>query len=163
MQPVDNILDAEFLRHASALDLLWMESVECRGLNLVLGGPRQEVSGHLLRDKLVVGHVCPEGIDDPVSPRPDETIPVDLIAVCVRVARDIEPLTRHSLGVGFGGKKPVNYLLVCLWRLVRNKSIELCQSRGKPRDIECNPAQPAHAGGLWIGGKACFPELIQNE
>ena len=151
VEPVDNILDSELLGDTPSLDLLWVEPIECRSLDLFLGGVGEQVAGYLLRDELIVGHVFPEGIDYPVSPRPDEAISINLVSIRVRVAGNIQPFTRHALSVGSGTKKPADNFLIRCWGLIREEGIELGQSRRESCDVECYPAQPASPGGFWIG------------
>ena len=65
---------------------------EARGHPLLQGRVREEVAGQLLDGELVEGHVGVEGADDPVAVRPDVPVVVEVNAVGVRVARDVEPL-----------------------------------------------------------------------
>ena len=99
LRPVGDVLDAKLFRHAAAFNLLRMQPVESRRQNLFVGRIGQQVTSELLGDELVVGHVAIERADHPVSPRPDETIAVDLITVRVAVPGRVQPVRRHSLTV----------------------------------------------------------------
>ena len=67
--------------------------------NLCVAGYHIISMGKLLRDELVVWQVRVEGSKDPVAPRPDEALAVDLVSVRVGVARHVQPVGGHAFGV----------------------------------------------------------------
>ena len=92
---IGDVFDTELLGSTATLDLLGMQAIEGRCQLGVPGRFRDQVTGQLPRDKLVVGHVRIEGPHDPVAIWPDVTIPIDLVSVGIGVAGDVEPFRCH--------------------------------------------------------------------
>ena len=82
-----------------------------------------------------------ERLDDPISPRPHLSRAIDVIAVRVGVARKIEPLHRHALAIVRGSEQAVDHFLVGLWRIVREKRVQLGGRRRQAGEIEGHAAQ----------------------
>ena len=101
VNPVGVVLHAELFIHAAPFICLAMQAVEGRRGFLIARGVGQQVAGDLFDDEVVEADVSVEGVDDPIPPRPEMIEAIRLVTVGVGVARDIEPLDRHPLTVGW--------------------------------------------------------------
>ena len=142
------VLDAEFLLHAAALVGLAMQPVERRGETLLSRRVRQQVAGDLPEDEIVDAHVAVEGADDPVTPGPEMVEPVGLIAVGVRIARDVEPVDGHAFTVGRRGEQSIHEPLISLRRAVADVSVNFFDRGWKADQIERQPANKMFPVGL---------------
>ena len=89
-----------------------------------------------------------EGLDDPVTPRPQVRIDVGLISEGVGVAGDVEPVGGQVFSVGFGGQESIHSLLVTVRRIVFEERVEVRDLRGEPREVEGCAPQQRRCGGL---------------
>jgi len=106
LRPIGNVLDTVLFLDAAPFVGLTMQPIKSRRENfcLVLARPfiappylvLQQVSCKLPGDKLVVRHIFVEGTDHPVSPGPDRSVDIGLIAVGVGIPCHVEPFDRHS-------------------------------------------------------------------
>ena len=163
---VGHVLDAVLLLGAAALVGLAVQAVEGRGQALLAGRLGQEVPRQLPGHEVVPGEVVVEGADDPVAPGPDAALDVALVAVGVRVARDVEPLAGHALAVAGRSQQPVDGALVGARSLVGQEGVELLGGRRQARQVEADAPQPGRALGLWggresLGLEACEDEAIE--
>ena len=72
-------------------------AVEAGGDLLVERAVGQQIAGQLLDRELVERHVAVEGVDDPVAIGPDLAVVVEVDAVRVGVAGDVEPVAAAML------------------------------------------------------------------
>ena len=89
---VENAFEAELLDDDGAFFVDHAVAHESAGDELVLGAVGDEIAGELFDQKLVIGHVGVERIDDPVAIDPLFARLVLFETIGVSVARDIEPL-----------------------------------------------------------------------
>ncbi len=104
-----------------------------------------------------------KGRDDPVAPRPGEALLVLLIAVGVRVSRDIEPFARHALGVGLGGKQSVHDPFTSLRTGVGQEGRNLVGAGRQAGQIEGDAAEPFLARGGGSGRQAGGGDFFSDE
>ncbi len=114
-------------------------------------------------DKVIVGLVFLEGADHPVTPLPDGAVAIDLIAVAVRVTRDIEPLGGHALSVARPSEQPVDLFLIRLRGLVSQESIDLGKAGWQAGEVKADPAQPELSGSCGCWAELIIFKLASNE
>jgi len=85
----------------------------------------QQIAGQLFDGELIERHVAIEGVDDPVAIQPDVAMVVDVVAVGVGVAGQVEPFLRHPLAVAWRGKQAVDQALVGIGPVVGDEGIDL--------------------------------------
>ena len=142
VNPVRDVGLAEFLRHTTALRFLTVEAVKGGGQLGFLGGIRDHVPCQLVGDEVIIRQVSLKGADHPVTPLPDGAVAIDLIAVAIRVAGDIEPLSGHALSIGRADKQAIDLFFICLGRFISEEGIELGERWWQAGEIKAEPAQP---------------------
>ena len=150
LRSIGDVLDAKLLRHAAPFDLLRMQTIEGRRQNLITRRTRatdRRPAASVM--KFVIGHVLVERSDHPVTPRPDESIAIDLVAVRVAVARHIEPVGRHAFAELGSNEQSIQQPIVSVWRLIAPETrrslpaSEASPIRSKVRDESAFPGRPA--------------------
>ena len=107
------------------------------------------VTGELTANERVVGHVGIEGRHDPVAVGPGVgPFGVDLVAVGVGVADDVEPVLGHPLAVAWRGEEPIDDALVGAGRLVSQEGVDLFGRGREARQIERHAPEPLAAIGF---------------
>ena len=140
-----------------------MKPVERGREDLIVRGVRQQVAGELARDEFGVRHVVVERADHPVSPRPDKTVAVDLVAVGIAVARRVEPARRHALAVPGRAEQPIDDLLVGIGRRVREAGVDLFEGRGEAGEVEAHAPNQLLTDRLRRRAEARALEARQDE
>ena len=145
---VEGVLPGRPLRHIVGTDLPRQEhgrGHEKPGRGLLA----RLTSGDLLADEPVVGQVGVEGRDTVVAVGPGiGPLGVDLVAVRVCVANDVEPVLCIPFAVAWRGKEPLDHPLVGGGRGVGQEQLDLCGRRWQPGQVERRPAQPRAAVSL---------------
>ena len=95
-----------------------------------------------------------EGSDDPIAIGPDFAEVVDVDAVCVGVARGVEPITRAMLTPFWRGHEVIDELFIGIRRLVREERLDHFRFRWKTREIERKAARQGAAVGFGRGVEA---------
>ena len=134
----------------------------------VLGG--QQVAGHLLAEKAVVGFVGIEGGDDvvAVAPRLREGI-VALLAGGLRVARHVEPVPAPAFAELRRGEELVNDLGDCRLPVagcrlvVLHERLHLLGRRWQADEVEVKPADEGVRVGVGDGLELVLLQLLQDE
>ena len=96
---VEQPLPARLGRVDAALVVQHRVAVKARRDARALVGVRQQVAGQLLDREAIERQIAVERIDDPVAPLPHRPRAVEVVAVGVGIAREIEPRTRPVLAV----------------------------------------------------------------
>src|SRR6056297_1191430 len=78
---IRDIFNPKLFGHASAFDLLRMQTIKGRRQNLLACGVGKQIARQLLGQELIVWQVAVEGVDHPVPPGPNETVPIDLVTI----------------------------------------------------------------------------------
>ena len=115
VDPVKNLVHAVFLRMHAGLDVTGGGAVEAGGNALGRGGVGQQITGDLLDDKLVKGHISIEGVNHPVTVGPAIAKLVGLETIAIGVARQIQPRTCPALSITRRGQQLVDHIPVGLW------------------------------------------------
>jgi len=102
-----------------------MQSIETGGEDLIPCGIGDEISGNLLGHKLIICLIFAEGLNDPVPPGPDITVPVHLVAIGVGISCHIQPLRSHPLGIFIGIEEAIDHLFVGILRCICQKSVHI--------------------------------------
>ena len=160
---VIDVIDAILLLDASPFRLLLMEPIEGGGEDLLVAGIGEEIPGELPGDEIVPGKVAVEGPDHPVAPPPHRAIAIDLEAVAIGIASQIEPVGRHPLAVARAGEEPVEEFFISLGALVGDKRGHFLCGRRQPCDIKRRPANQPDPIGLGLRGDAALGELLSHE
>ena len=128
----------------------------------VVGGDL--VAGELEPDEPVVGHVAVQGVDDPVAIPPGVGPGlVELEAVGVGVARQVEPVLRPAHAVLRAGQQAVDDLLIGVGRAVVQERLDLLGRRRQAGQVEAEAAEQRRAVGLGRGRQAVGLEARQDE
>ena len=145
---VEGILAGEPFRDVVGADLTGKEDGggdEKPGRGVVPIG----VAGELAANERVVGHVGVEGRHDPIAVGPGiGPFGVDLVAVRVGIANDVEPVLGHPLAVAWRGEEPIDDALVGAGSLVGQEGVDLFGSRREAGQIERHAPQPLAAIGF---------------
>ena len=153
---VVDVIDAILFLDAPPLRLLLMEPIEGGGEDLLVAGIGKEITGELPGDEIVPGEVAVEGPDHPVAPPPHRAIAIDLEAVAIRIAGQIEPIGRHPLTVTRALKKPVEKFFIRLGTVIGDKRGHFLCGRRQPCDIKRRPANQPDPIGLGLRGDAAL-------
>ena len=86
-----------FLGYGAALMGDHVVALKTGGNELGFAGIREEVTGELIDQKLVVGLVVVKGLDDPIPPEPKVATAIDGEAVGVCVASGVQPVECQAL------------------------------------------------------------------
>ena len=97
--PVDHRVKPKLQRVDAALLVDHRVAMKAGGNALGLRGVGQQVAGDLLDGELIKRQVGIERVDHPIAPRPDGTRAILLVAVGVRVAREVQPRLRPALAI----------------------------------------------------------------
>ena len=100
----------------------------------------QQIAGELLDGEAVERHVVVEGRDDPVAIEPHLPFVVEVQAVRVGVAGDVEPVAGHLLAVMLRGEIAIDHLFVSIRRVVREERVHLGERRRQPGQRERDAA-----------------------
>ena len=136
---------------------------EAGGDPLVAGGLRQQVSGNLLAREPIERLVAVEGADHPVAVGPDAAVVVEVIAVGVRVADGIEPVSRAMLAVARTGQQPIDQVLVGFRRVVSDERRNIFGRGGQAGQVEGDAADQGVAIGLRIGSQSLLFQPRDDE
>ncbi len=112
------------------------------------------VAGELEGDESVIGHVGIERLDDPVAIPPGVGAGlVELEAVGVGIAGQVEPVLRLTLAVVRAGQEPVNLRFHRLRRPIGLERGDLLGSRRQADQVEAQAAEQRRAVGLGSVGQ----------
>ena len=160
---VVDVIDAILLLDAPPLRLLLMEPIEGGGEDLLVAGIGEEITGELPGDKIVPREITVEGADHPVAPPPHRAVAIDLEAVAVGVAGQIEPIGRHPLAVARALKEPIEEFFIRLGAVIGDKRRHLFSGRRQPCDIKRRPADQPDPIGLGLRRDAALGKpLLHN-
>ena len=73
----------------------------------------KQVAGNLLNNKLVVGHVAIDRIDDPIPPKILFARQIFFVAVAIGISGDVEPMSGPFLAEVFRRQKMFDLTFVC--------------------------------------------------
>ena len=94
---VHDVFGCVFIRVGAAFKVDHAVPIEPARDLLLDRSARQHVSGELLDRKLIKRHVAVERVDHPLPPLPHVTMIINVIAVGIRITRQIQPELRHAL------------------------------------------------------------------
>ena len=160
---VVDVIDAILLLNASPLRLLLMEPIEGGGEDLLVAGIGEEIPGELPGDEIVPGEIAVKGPDHPVAPPPHRSIAIDLEAVAIGVARQIEPVGRHPLAVARALKEPIEEFFIRLGAVVADKRRHLFRGRRQPCDIKRRPTDERNPIGLGLRRDAALRKPLPHD
>jgi hypothetical protein len=146
---VEDVAAVDFLLDRPAFAGRHVAAVEAAGHLLVERRVLEQVARELLGDEAVEGHVVVEGPDDPLAVRPDLAIVVEVQAVGVAVAGEVEPEARHVFAVAGRRQEPVDELLVRVRRGVGDEGLDFGRRRGQAAEVERHAAgegRPVRSG-----------------
>ncbi len=124
-----------------------MESIKRRGQNLFLGSRRKQVTCQLVRQELVERQVAVKCANDPISPGPHVTVPIDLVSVRIAIAGHIQPVARQAFSNAFGTKQAIDKPFVGSFVAIVQERIDLFERRRYTgqveRDSSYDPLSPS--------------------
>ena len=162
--PVVDVGDAILLLDRATLRLLLVEPVEGGGQSLLVGGVWQQVAGELPAGEVVPGEVVVERPDHPVSPGPHGgPFAIDLKAIAVGVAGEVEPVGGHPLAVARTGQQAVEEPFVGIGMSIGQEGFDLGHGRGKAREIKTHPADQRRLVSLGLKGETSTGEAGGND
>ena len=100
---INETIDAKLLGICPALFIQHRIAQEPSGHAAGIGRLRQQVASDLLDEKLVIGQVAIEGVDHPISVRPDKPGLVLFETIGVGIASRIQPMSSPAFSVMRGG------------------------------------------------------------
>ena len=142
---VEHPLHAELLGVDGTLHVHHGIAEETRGHALILSRVGEFVPGDLLDEKLIIGQVAVEGVDDVIAIRPHLARHVLLVAIAVRVTRRVEPVAPPAFAVMRRGQQLLGGLLVSVLRRVIEERIHLLHRRRQAHQVQVQPAQQRDA------------------
>ncbi len=148
---VGDVLHLVLLGNRPALVVDHVIAIEAARQFLLRGGVGQQIARQLLDAEAVERYVAIEGVDHPIAPLPHVALRIDVVAVGIGIARQVEPLHRHAFAVLRQRKQAVHLLLVSVRRFVGDKSVDLRRRRRQAGEIEAQSAQQRRAVGLRCG------------
>jgi hypothetical protein len=111
----------------------------------------QQVAGELQLAEAIERHVAVERVDDPVAILPHRARRVEVEAVGVGVAREVEPRRGPAFAVVRRREQAVDGAFVRVGRAVGEEGVELCERRRQADQVERQAPQQRRAIGL--GGR----------
>ena len=141
---VEHLDHPEFLRDDRSFLVDRAIAQEARGDDLLLRCIRQKITGDLLHDELVVGHVAVERSDHPVAPDPHLATMIFFVAVGIGIAGEVEPVPCPLLAIAVAREQGIDRLLVA----VGLEGGELLGRRRQADEIEIDAA--AERGGVGL-------------
>ncbi len=160
---VVDVVDPIFLLDRAAFAFLGVEPVEGGGEDLLVGGAGEQVAGQLPGDKPVPGQVAVEGVDDPVAPGPHLAFAVDLEAVAVGVAGEVEPVGGQAFAVARRGEEAIDRAFVGIRAGIPHEARDFVGSGGQTSQIEGDAAQQGGGVGLGLGRELAFGKAGEHE
>ena len=108
-----------------------------------------------------------EGVNHPIAPGPHFAQAVDVKAMGVGVAREIEPLHRHTLAVVRRLQQLVHTLFVCVGRMICKKRVDIRGSGWQAGQIKRNAPQQSGLIGFGrrlqpLGFQASENEIVDG-
>ena len=133
---VDDRFDPPFLRNNAAFSIESMVAIEAGRQDLLRRSAGQQVAGELFDGELVERHVAVERVDHPIAPRPHLPAAVDLKAVAVGEASEVEPLQRHPLAVARRIEESIHEAFVGSGSLIGEHRVDFQGSRGNAGQVQ---------------------------
>ena len=138
-------------------------AVEAGGDFLFERGAGQQIAGELLDRELVEGHVLVEGFDDPIAIGPDFAEVVEVDAVGVGVAGDVEPVAAAVLAPLLGVHEAIDEVFIGLGVFVVDEGFDEGGIGRQAGEVEAEAAGEGAAVGFGGGREAGGFELGQDE
>ena len=133
---IDHIFGQVFIRNDSRFGIATVITIESGGQPLLHRGIRQQITGKLFDNKLVIGLIAVEGLDNPIAPAPHLPFAIALIAAGIGIARHIQPAERHSLTIARAVEQTIYDIFIGCWRLVTPEGVDLIWRRWQAGQIE---------------------------
>ena len=159
LHAVGVVVDEVLRGDGAALVCVHVVPLETGRDELGVGRVRQEVTGQLLQDELVVGQVVVEGLDHPVAPEPHVAAAVDGEAVGVGVTGGVQPLERHAFAKVRASQQASDELGIGLGVAVSDEGLDLFGGGRQAREVEGYATDQRGAIGASGGLK---PLLLQR-
>ena len=138
-------------------------AIKSAGQFLLDGGVGDQVAGQLLDAEAVERHVAIEGVDHPLAPLPHTALGIDVVAVSVGIARQIEPLHRHALAELRQGQQAVHLLLIGVGGFVGEEGVYFGGCGRQAGEVEAQASQQGGAVGLGGGLEPLAFEALQHQ
>jgi hypothetical protein len=113
-----------------------VQAVEGGGDLLLAAGVGQQVAGQLPGQELIVGKVAIERGDDPVAIRRHVSLDIRLVAIGVRIPRQVQPVHRHALAVGRRRQVAIDQPLIGGFRRIGGERLDILETRRQSGQIE---------------------------
>ena len=160
---IHGVFNQPFFGNRTTLVVDPVIAVEGSGDLLIQGGIGKEVSGQLLGEELVVGHVFVEGVNHPVAPWPARANHLVVEGVAVAVARNVEPVDRHALAVVGRGQSPIDHVFVGFVRGVGEVGVDVLGGWRQAEEVHVHAADKRFLIGLGRGCDALGLEFGEDE
>ena len=158
-----HVLDPVLLGCDAAFDGEAVVAVEGGGDLLIEGRVGQQITGELLGDELIEGHVLLKRADDPIPPGPLIVRSVVLVAVAVGEAGVVEPVQGQGLGARVGGQETIDDPAVGLRRFIGQELGAFVEGRRQPGQIERHAPQPHRLRSRFGRRPVSFLESTEHE
>src|SRR5690606_41777936 len=100
-----------------------MVSVKSCRQKLLFGSIRKQVSGDLPSDKLIIGHILVEGMDDPIPPRLLGAVIIILLTMRIGIHGYLDPIARHFFSIAILSPEPDDDLVIGILSIIHHKTI----------------------------------------
>ncbi len=160
---VEQPFPARFVGVDAALVVAHRVAVEAGRQHSLVAAIGQQVAGQLQQREAIERQVAVVGIDDPVAPLPHRARRIEVEAVGVGVAREVEPRQRPAFAVVRRREQAVDDALVGLWRCIGEERVEFGRRRRQPDQVERDAAQQRRAVGGLCRRQAVRRQLRHHE
>ena len=141
LDPIRRIFVKILCRNRPTLHGDQMISTKSGRQHLLRLGIRQQITRHLLDHKTIKWQVIVVALDHPIPPRPTRAPMILQVAIRIPVTRHIQPTDRHPFPITRRRQQSIDLPLVGSRLLVRQKPVQLLQSRGQPCQVKSHPPQ----------------------
>ena len=124
-------------------------SVEPSGNELIERRFFEEITRELLDGKLIEGQIPIEALDDPIAISPHLSLVVQMQAVGIGIASDIEPVPGHLLAIAVRLQVPIHHFLISLRRGVGQVRLDLLGRRRQPSQRKGHASDQSRRAGLF--------------
>ena len=162
--PIDHVLDAILLVDRAVFRRPLPHSQERGREPLLLRRLRQQIARELPGAKLVERHIPVERADDPVAPRPQQTIVVVIEEpVALRPAREVAPEGEHVLAVSRRREQAIHDFFIRVRQRIAHERLYLFERGWKARERQRDAIDQRFLIGFLRGVESVAFEARQDE
>ena len=150
---VDGVAEEKLLVDRAPLARRHVAAREAGSCLLLARGAGEEIAGELENRELIEGEVFVEGLHDPVAVGPHVALVVEVEAVGVGIARDVEPMAGHLLAMVRARQQPIDELVIGIRGGIGDEGRHLFRSRRQAGEREGDAADERRPVGRGVEGQ----------